>query len=234
MQESQNRFSSTNHKQSYSSHVTTYDGRDEGNHPLFRKDLFLLKILASALLFVGVAALYRYPSEKLHTAKEFVTQTFEKELQFAAVTDWYEKTFGKPIAFLPSETKKEKQGVQSVSSQYIEPVSGSIVQSFQENGKGVVLETELNLKVKAIQDGVVEQAGVNEETGNTVVIQHSDGSKSWYGDLENIDVKVYEKISKGATLGSVSSMHDTSKGRLFFGLMKDETFVDPKQVMSFE
>ncbi|WP_042350040.1 M23 family metallopeptidase [Bacillus massiliigorillae] len=234
MQENQNRLSSYERERSYSSNVTTYDSGDEGNHPLFRKDLFLLKVLVSALLFFSIAALYKYPSEKLQVAKDFVASTFEKEMQFAAVTDWYEDTFGKPIAFLPSDQGKESKNVETVSSQYSEPVNGQIVQNFKENGEGVLLETALNLKVGAIQNGVVTFVGMKENTGNTVVVQHSDGSESWYGELESISVSYMDSVSKGEKLGMVSSSHDASKGRMFFAFKKKDAFVDPNQVISFE
>lgn len=234
MQETQNRLSSYNRQPSYSSHVTTYDGGDEGNHPLFRKDLFLLKVLLSALLFISIAVMFKYPSEKLQVARDFVASSFEKEIQFAAVTDWYEETFGKPIAFLPSDKKKNNANVETVSAEYLVPVNGKIVQTFKDNGEGVVLESEMNLKTGAIQDGVVIFAGTKENIGNTVVVQHRDGSESWYGELEEISVEIYDSVSKGEKLGMVSSTHDSSKGRMFFAIKKNDAFIDPNQVISFE
>ncbi|MHC8522700.1 peptidoglycan DD-metalloendopeptidase family protein [Rossellomorea sp. H39__3] len=44
-------------------------------------------------------------------------------------------------------------------------------------------------------------AGKKDDLGNTVVIQHADQSESWYGHLEAIDVKQYEKVEKGEPSG---------------------------------
>ena len=41
---------------------------------------------------------------------------------------------------------------------------------------------------------VVLQA--KEELGNTVQIQHADGTESWYANLNDMSVKLYDYVSK--------------------------------------
>ena len=35
-----------------------------------------------------------------------------------------------------------------------------------------------------------------EELGNTVQIQHADGTESWYANLNDMSVKLYDYVSK--------------------------------------
>lgn len=216
------------------SYVTSYDMEDEKNHPLFRKDLFLLKVLISGILFVGIALLYKYPNDRLQSVKTIVTNSFEKELQFAFVTNWYEDTFGKPIAFLPSDRKNTSPDSEQVSSKYDIPINGVVSQDFASNGEGIILDTDKNVKVAAVQEGTVVFVGKKEKWGNTVIIQHRDFSESWYGNLDNTNVQVYDAVEKGEKLGIVANSTDDSKGQMFFAIKKDDKFIDPNQVMSFE
>ena len=214
--------------------ITTYDADEEQNHPLFQKNVFLFKVLLSAALFFAIAILYKYPSSQLDSFRNMVASTFEQEIQFALITDWYEDAFGKPLAFLPSDLQKEVSDTEPVTSDYAIPTTGTIVETFASNGEGIKIETESNTKAGAIQGGTILFAGKKESTGNTVVIQHKDGSESWYGNLEKIDVKVYDSVEKGASVGTVSQSDETGTSVLFFAIKKDGEFIDPDQVISFE
>ncbi|MBD3107842.1 M23 family metallopeptidase [Bacillus sp. AGMB 02131] len=211
--------------------VTTFDADEERGHPLFRKDIMLLKILIASLLFITVAIIYRYPSNDLESVRQVISSTMENELQFALVTDWYEDTFGKPIAFLPSEKKAVNEDALQVSGDYILPVKGKIIEDYATNGAGIIVKTDSDDGAYAIEDGVIIYAGIKEEYGNTVIIQHKDKSETWYGNLDAIDVKVYSQISKGEQIGVLNE-----EGTLFFGMKKEEAdqFVDPSQVISVE
>lgn len=76
------------------------------------------------------------------------------------------------------------------------PASAKITQTFETNGEGIILETSKGSKVEAVNEGVVIFAGEKEGIGKTVVIQHANKSESWYGQLEGIDVKLYEFVKR--------------------------------------
>ncbi|KPD01610.1 Stage IV sporulation protein FA [Geobacillus sp. BCO2] len=88
--------------------VVTYDrySFESAPHPLFRKEWFLFKTLIAACLVLVTAILFQHPSASLEPARQFIARTMETEFQFAAVSAWYEKTFGEPLAFLPRKRKK--------------------------------------------------------------------------------------------------------------------------------
>jgi stage IV sporulation protein FA len=215
--------------------IISYEGRDpeEEIHPLFRKEVFLFKILASAVLFLSVAILFRNHSETFGSARNVVKQTMETEFQFAAVSNWYEDKFGKPLALLPFTSGQQTTNVSS-KPQYAVPASGRILENFQKNGQGIMVETSKGTKVEAMNEGIVQFAGVKEGLGKTVIIQHSDQTESWYGNLESINVKLYEYIDKGKEVGTASTDKAKAKGEFYFAIKKGDHFIDPIQVIRFE
>ena len=76
-------------------------------------------------------------------------------------------------------------------------------------------------------------AGTKEDNGKMVIVQHADGSESWYGELSEIFVKVYDQVEAGQALGIVKST-GAETGEFYFALKKDERFIDPVQVIKFE
>jgi stage IV sporulation protein FA len=219
------------------SQLVSYEGggRDEETHPLFRMEFFLFKLLLSACLVLVIAILFHNQSDSLDRTRNMVTKTMENEFQFATVTNWYEDKFGKPLALLPFNEKK--QPAEKVSEQeYAVPASGRVVENFVKNGQGVMIETGKGTQVKAINEGMVKFAGNWEGLGKTVIIQHADKTESWYGDLEDIKVNSYEYIEKGKEVGTVSTSNseDKAKGSYYFAFKKGDNFIDPIQVIHFE
>ena len=65
--------------------LSSYDGgSSEGNHPLFRKEWFLFKLLASACLFLVVAIMFKNNAATFDSARDFVKTSMEKDFQFVA------------------------------------------------------------------------------------------------------------------------------------------------------
>jgi stage IV sporulation protein FA len=209
----------------------SYNGYSDKDHPLFNKESFFFKILLSLCLFLVIAVMFKHPSARLDTARNFVKDNMSHEFEFASISTWYENAFGKPIAFLPTE-----QGTETVDSGegYAMPASGKIAETFEANGEGIILETGKGSKVEAINEGVVIFAGEKEGIGKTVVIQHANKTESWYGQLEKIDVKLYDLVKKGNVVGQVTLSEDGSKGRFYLAIKENDAFVDPKKVISFE
>ncbi|MCD7032928.1 M23 family metallopeptidase [Metabacillus sp. GX 13764] len=196
-------------------------------HPLFKSNLFMLKLLLSACLVLFAAITFKNQSPVLDNARTFITSNMEKEFQFAAVSSWYQKQFGQPLAFFQQNEKDS-----STPKQYAVPASGKVLESFKDNGQGIMVETN-KPAVDAMNEGIVISAGENPETGLTVVLQHADGSESWYGHLTQIDVSLYDFVKTGKEIGSIKEGAN-KKGTYYFAIKKGERFIDPIQVISFD
>jgi stage IV sporulation protein FA len=207
-------------------------GSDESNHPLFRKEVFMFKILASICLVLIVGILFKEQNPKLDNARQFVTQTMETDFQFAAISSWYEEQFGSPLALLPVSDDKTTTEVNN-PVEYAVP-AGKILESFDVNGQGIMVETGSETTVEAMNEGVVTFAGNKDSLGKTVIIQHRDGSETWYGNLQSIATPLYEYVMTGDEVGKVSDSEDKQKGMFYFAIKQGETFIDPIQVIKFE
>ena len=45
--------------------------------------------------------------------------------------------------------------------------------------------------------------GPKEEYDNVIIIQRIDGIDEWYGNISNVNVKLYDYVKKGSLLGEV-------------------------------
>ncbi|WP_462412371.1 peptidoglycan DD-metalloendopeptidase family protein [Neobacillus sp. Marseille-QA0830] len=213
------------------------NGHHEDGHPLFKKEVFFFKILASILLFLGTAVLFRNQTAGLDSARNFIAKTMDTDFKFAVVSNWYEEKFGKPLALLPfSEKDNTDTKQQDVVQKGAVPVTGKILENFEKNGQGIMIQTGKGAPVQAINDGFVTFAGVKEGLGKTIVIQHADQTETWYGNLADIKVKLYEYIENKTVVGTVSDStgDDTSKGQYYFAVKKDDSFIDPIKVIRVE
>ena len=112
---------------------------EEENHPLFRKEVWMFKILASVCLVLIVAIVFRNQAPALEPVRDFVAKSMEEDFQFAAVENWYVNTFGDQLALLPS-TDSPKENEHKKDVQYALPASGKILEEFAENGQKVTIE----------------------------------------------------------------------------------------------
>ncbi|GGJ67427.1 stage IV sporulation protein FA [Anoxybacillus voinovskiensis] len=215
----------------YGQPVVTYDRyvTDE-KPPLFRKELILLKTFFAACLVLIAAIAFKNPSETLQPIRSFVKQTMTQEFQFAAISKWYEQQFGEPLAILPVEKTKKSTN----SPTYAVPATGRVLEKFTENGQGIMVETDNNASVEAMSEGIVIFTGTKEKIGKTVIIQHADGSESWYGNLGTITVKLYDFVEKGKEVGKAANETNGAKGVFYFAIKQGDRFIDPIQVVPFE
>ncbi len=201
--------------------------------PIINKDWILFRILASVCLVLCMAIIYRTSAPWTHTAKTALDQVYQKEFQFATVSNWFENTVGKPFAFLPEDSVKKAKN-DDTDSHFATPATGTIMKSFVKDGQGVLIKTTNSTSVDTIKEGVVIYAGEKETHGKTVIVQHSDKSESWYAHLQEIDVNLYEQIKKGTKVGKVSPSDEPGKGEFYFALKANGKFIDPNEVISFE
>ncbi|MGM9988640.1 MAG: peptidoglycan DD-metalloendopeptidase family protein [Bacillaceae bacterium] len=186
----------------------------------------LVKILFSIALVLAIAVIYRgEASGQKQTLRNAVSSLFNQDFQFAAVNNWLEMNFGQSLTFINDE--KNKNG----SSELAVPANGRVLQGFQEDGQGVMVEVDPNAKVGAIKEGKVIYIGNKPNVNNTVVIQHDDNTESWYGNLEGISVKLYDQVKVRQVVGHAKE--ESGKGQFYFALKKNEKFIDPIQVIPF-
>ncbi|UPM55265.1 M23 family metallopeptidase [Gottfriedia acidiceleris] len=210
----------------------TYDDLvEEQGKKIMNNSNFMFRSLLCAIIVLALAIILKSNSPMASQVRHGLSQVYESEFQFASLQKWYEDRFGSPIAFLP-QLNDQKQNVGN--DNYAVPASGKVLQSFKTDGQGILIQTEANQKVESIKKGRVLFVGKKDNLGNTVIIQHADGSESWYGKLGTTNVKIYDEVDSKKVIGTVSSNDEGNLGTYYFAIKMGEKFIDPKQVISFE
>lgn len=115
---------------------------------------------------------------------------YEKNISFSYINNLYKKYFG-TNKFLENKIN-------------IKPVfNEKLVYSKKERYKdGLKLYVDGNYLLPSLDKGLVIFTGVKDGYGNVVIVEQEDGVDVWYGNLTNINVKLYDYIDKGSLIGS--------------------------------
>ena len=101
--------------------------------------------------------------------------------------------------------------------------------------QGVDLVAEAGTEVKCSFDGTVKTVTDDSFHGTTVVISHDGGYETTYKLLDEVSLKVGDKVAEGDTIGTVSgdALAEMAQGaHLHLELSKDGVLVDPTSYMS--
>lgn len=71
---------------------------------------------------------------------------------------------------------------------------------------GVKLSVDYNYLVPSNESGIVVFIGNKEGYGNTIIMQRIDGIDEWYGNVDNVNVKLYDYVKKGELLGEANNI----------------------------
>ncbi|WP_100404971.1 M23 family metallopeptidase [Bacillus solitudinis] len=202
-------------------------------------DFFLMRTLLAVCLFFAIAILYQNGSPQFESARQFVKGAYEQQFQFATVANWYEEQFGRPLALVPMNQDVALGDIEEQNEAelvYAVPASGgTVVENFQQNGQGILVETGKGAGVEAVKGGHVTSVGQSEQgLTKTVIVQHPDGTESIYGMLDEVMVNMYDHIKSGHKIGTVSTSGQAEKGVFYFALKKGDEYVDPSDVIMFE
>ena len=99
---------------------------------------------------------------------------------------------------------------------------------------GIDISSQIGENVKSIEKGTVEKVYDDLFYGTTVVIDHGQGYKSSYSNLNSkVNVKEKQTVTKGQVIGKVSNTsigEIKDEAHLHFTLFKDNNNVDPTYI----
>ncbi|MFD2628679.1 peptidoglycan DD-metalloendopeptidase family protein [Oceanobacillus kapialis] len=189
---------------------------------------FLFKAILSIMLFFGVALMWEVNTPIFESTKDWTSNVLTEEFPFAKVNQWYQESFGTPLALPPREDADNSNAEQVLAL----PVNGSVTESFQVNGTGIKIAPEESSAVSALRDGVVVFAGNDTNTEKTVKIQHADGSISTYGYLSDLNVHLYQFVDSNQPIGQFIPQPENTT--VYFAIEKDKDYIDPVQVIKVD
>lgn len=183
----------------------------------------LLKGLISLVLFGFIMIVVRTDFYQLESVRHWTDNVLREDFPFAKVHKWYTESFGNPVVNFSDKEDELQRTAMGL------PMDGQIKETFQMNGTGIMIEANEQTEVHAWNDGIVVFAGKKRGTGNTVIVQHHDLSKSTYSALSSIDVHLYQAVKANQSVGSF--VPNDEHTAVYFSISKDKQYIDPVQVI---
>ncbi|MDR0267764.1 M23 family metallopeptidase [Paenibacillus sp.] len=200
---------------------------------------FMWRLFFSAILFILVWGLFKFPQPWSIKAQDYVMQSLNREMDFQAVEVWYESHFGKAPAFIPIFKQKETSPLKvNASKSLYPPIEGEIVQAFAVNLKGVEIAprkvSNTPLDVKSVETGRVMDVSGDAGTGFVVTIQHTGKLVASYGHLGETRLKKNDWVESGDVIGQLHSAAEGETPTLFFSVKENGDYLDPADVIPID
>ena len=146
----------------------------------------LITVILSLLILIGIKASSTFKNK-------FYRKVYEENISFAKINSLYNTYFGNIFP-------KDKLDV--VQPVFKETLNYSHKETYLD---GVNLTITEDYLVPSISSGVVVYIGKKENYGNVVIISNTEGIDIWYGNMDSIDLKLYDYIESGSYLGKASN-----------------------------
>jgi len=176
-------------------------------------------------------------------------ETYEDPYQYYENALQVKENAAKKKAQNTNNSKKTAPAASTINSDWGKPVVGKLARAFSldpvkwdstdswKPNYGVDIQAAVGTKVYSALDGVVLDV-LKDEDGVKVIIDHQNGYKSIYSNLdEKVAVKKGAKITKGKIIGYVgkttlNSGFEKYGDHLHFQIMKGSSYVDPAKYIS--
>ncbi len=166
----------------------------------------ILRCMALVAIFLIMAIFYR----SNQVFKDYiVTNVYTNNLKFTKIKNIYNKYLG---GIVPLE-KIDK----NIIPVFKEELDYSNPTKYYD---GVSLEVVNQYLVPVISSGMVVYIGEKENYNNTIIVEGVDGVDIWYGNMESINVSLYDYIEEGKLLGKTKDNH------LYLVYEKDNKYLD--------
>lgn len=125
----------------------------------------------------------------------------------------------------------------NISFSYTVPLYGTITSKFGYRDHpiiedasfhtGIDIAAKSGTVVKCFADGVVLEAKHNDTYGNYLLIEHSNGIRSFYGHNSKLNVKSGQKVKKGQKIALVGTTGMSTGPHLHFEIRNGKKRLDP-------
>lgn len=172
--------------------------------------IFISKFLISIIIMLVVLILVKANS---NFKTSFYNTVYESNISFTAVKSLYNKYIGS-IDLFDKVVKTEMVFNEKLNYNSKEPYMD-----------GVEIEVNKNYLVPINESGIVVFIGNKEGYGNTIIIQRVDGIDEWYGNIDNVNVNLYDYVKKGEVLGE-------AKDKFYLVYKKDGNVLDYEEYIN--
>lgn len=151
-----------------------------------------MKFINRLLMVTIITLLVLISVKKNNNIKKIIyDNVYDKNIKFASINKYYKKYFGS-LNIFEDKTKM-------VFNEKLEYTK-------KEDKDGVLkLTVSDNYLVPNQESGLVTFIGKKEKYGQVVIVEQIDGVSTWYGNLNNVNVKLYDYIEKGSLIGDCNN-----------------------------
>lgn len=150
-----------------------------------------------------------------------------------------------------ASTSKTQKVNTSTEIKFIKPVEGTLARAYSEDpvywestrsyraNLGYEIKTQLGKPVLSVMAGKVESIDTTSSDGVKIVIDHQNGVKTVYSNLDaKVKVTVGQTVKQSAEIGlvgktSLNSAYENYGDHLHFGVMKGNDYVDPARYIKY-
>lgn len=148
-----------------------------------------MKLISKTLIVTIITLLTLIAMKKNKDIKKLIyDNVYEKNINFAFIDKNYKKYFGSLNIF-----KEEVKPVFNEKLEYIKK---------EENDGVLKLFVSDDYLIPNLESGLVTFIGEKEGYGKVIIVEQINGVSTWYGNLNNINVKLYDYVEKGNLLGN--------------------------------
>ena len=166
---------------------------------------FFTKVLVCLIIVLLLLVFLKYDKNNKQIIYKYL---YENNISFSGINSWYKKHFGDITPF----QDLVKDNTKLVFNDNLVYKDASIYKN------GVKLNVENNYLIPIIESGIVVFIGNKDDYGKTVIIEQTDGVSVWYGNVENINVSLYDYVSKGEFLAEAN-------GSFYMVFQKDGKYI---------
>lgn len=170
---------------------------------------FVFRVMVLSILLLGALIFTKSSTTNKQAFYDFV---FKDNLSFAPINNLYNKYLGGILPF--KDIVKDNKPVFKEKLTYTD---SSIYKD------GVSLNVGKQYLVPALESGIVVFVGEKDDYGKTVIIQQTNGIDVWYGNVTNLNVKIYDYVEGGSFLG------ETINENLYLVFKKDGKVLEYKK-----
>lgn len=153
---------------------------------------FIMRLFICVILMLSGLIFLKYDENAKNKVYNFL---YEKNINFASINKWYQNHFGDITPFQNLVKDKTKL----VFNENLVYKDASIYK------EGVKLNVSESYLVPVIESGIVIFVGNKDDYGKTVIIKQVDGKDVWYGNVDNLNVSLYDYVSKGEYLAEANN-----------------------------
>ncbi len=162
--------------------------KDSKKNPIYG---FFIKTFICLIIFLSVLVFLKHDENGKQIIYKYL---YENNISLPSINKWYKKYFGDITPF----QNLVKDNAKLVFNEHLAYDNVSVYKN------GIKLYVDKNYLVPIIESGIVVFIGNKDDYGKTVIIEQTDGVLVWYGNVDNINVSLYDYVSKGEFLAEAS------------------------------